>query len=94
MSESMTAETSRSMPAPRRYLHGDYLEPNDRGVGSVVYCGFCDGFCLPEHFTDEHKVADSKLRLNASKKSLYRSQQSAERPVDAANYFDGTPDPA
>ncbi len=82
-----------SMTAPRHYLHGDYLEPSDRRPGSVVYCAFCDGFCLPEHFTDEHGVAENAVRLNASKKVFYRSQQSVVRPVDAANFLEGTPDP-
>jgi hypothetical protein len=33
------------------------------------------------------------VRLNASKKVFYRTQQCVGRPIDAANYFDGTPDP-
>src|SRR5690348_5741584 len=41
--------TTGSMNALRHYLHGDYLEAADRGPGSVVYCGICDGFCLPAH---------------------------------------------
>ena len=35
----------------------------------------------------------NRVRLNASKKVFYRTQQGVERPIDAANYFDGTPDP-
>jgi hypothetical protein len=35
----------------------------------------------------------SYKRLNASKKVFYRTQQRVQRPIDAANYFDGTPDP-
>lgn len=77
----------------RHYLHGDYLEPADRRPGSVVYCAFCDGYCLPEHLYNEHEMAQSFVRLNASKKVLYRARQSVERPVNAPNYFDGTPDP-
>jgi hypothetical protein len=82
------------MTAPRHYLHGDYLEPADRGPGSVVYCGFCDGYCLPEHLYDEHELDQNFARLNASKRMLDRTRQKVERPVDAPNYFDGTPDPA
>jgi hypothetical protein len=81
------------MTGPRHYLHGDYLEPNDRGPGSIVYCAFCDGYCLPQHFTEEHERAQNLVRLSASKKVLYRSRQSFVRPVDAPNYFDGSPDP-
>jgi hypothetical protein len=33
------------------------------------------------------------VRLKASKKAFYRSQQRVPRPVDAANYFDVTADP-
>jgi hypothetical protein len=82
------------MNAARHYLHGDYLEAADRGPGSVVYCAFCDGFCLPEHLYDEHELDQNLIRLSASKRVLYRSRQKVERPVDAPNYFDGTPDPA
>ena len=81
------------MAAPRHYLHGDYLEASDRGPGSIVYCAFCDGFCLPAHFSDEHHVAQNLVRLSASKKVFYRSRQNVDRPLDAPNYFDGTPDP-
>ncbi len=81
------------MSAPRRYLHGDYLEPSDRRPGSIVYCAFCDGFCLPEHFSEEHQGAENRVRLNAGKKGLYRTRQNVERPVDAPNFFEGTPDP-
>jgi hypothetical protein len=81
------------MPAPRHYLHGDYLESSDRGPGSTVYCAFCDGYCLPEHFSAEHTAAESVVRLNASKRVLDRSRQKVERPIDAPNYFDGAPDP-
>jgi hypothetical protein len=83
------ASTSR----PRHYLHGDYLELADRRPDSVVYCGFCDGFCLPAHLYEEHDIAANYARFNASKKVFYRTQQRVQRPVDAANYFDGTPDP-
>jgi hypothetical protein len=31
--------------------------------------------------------------LNAGKKVLYRTRQTVVRPIDAPNYFDGTPDP-
>ena len=81
------------MSAPRHYLHGDYLELSERNHGSVVYCGFCDGYCLPEHLYDEHDMAASVVRLNASKKVFYRTRQAVQRPVDAANYFEGKPDP-
>ena len=81
------------MPRPRHYLHGDYLEPADRRPDSVVYCAFCDGFCLPAHLHEEHEVDANRVRLNASRKVFYRTQQSVDRPIDAANYFDGTPDP-
>ena len=77
----------------RHYLHGDYLEPTDRRPDSVVYCAFCDGYCLPAHLYEEHELDASLIRLNASKKAFYRSQQRVPRPVDAANYFDGTADP-
>ena len=83
-----------SMPRPRHYLHGDYLEAADRQPDSTVYCAFCDGFCLPTHLYEEHELDASHVRLNASKKAFYRSQVRVERPVDAPNYFDGTPDPA
>jgi hypothetical protein len=76
----------------RHYLHGDYLEAADRNATSVVYCAFCDGFCLPEHLYGEHEIDQSFVRLNASKKAFYRSQHSFKRPEGAANYFDGTPD--
>ena len=81
------------MSAPRHYLHGDYLEAADRKPGSVVYCAFCDGFCLPEHIYEEHDLAQNLVRLNATKKTFYRRPQQAERPVNAPNYLDGTPDP-
>jgi hypothetical protein len=77
----------------RHYLHGDYLEPTDRRPGSVVYCAFCDGFCLPEHLYDEHELDQSFARLKASKRMLDRTRQKVERSVNAPNYFDGTPDP-
>ena len=83
----------RSMPRPRHYLHGDYLEAVDRQPDSVVYCAFCDGFCLPAHLHEEHELDANRIRFNASKKVFYRTQQCVERPIDAANYFDGTPDP-
>jgi hypothetical protein len=78
--------------AIRHYLHGDYLEPADRNDTSTVYCGFCDGHCLPEHLYSEHAIDQSFLRLNASRKAFYRTRKNAERPQDAPNYFDGTPD--
>ena len=81
------------MSALRHYLHGDYLEAADRSPGNVVYCGFCDGFCLPAHIHDEHDFAHNLVRLNATKKMFYRTRQEAQRPVDAPNYLDGTPDP-
>jgi len=78
---------------PRHYLHGDYLEPADRRPGSIVYCAFCDGFCLPAHLYDEHDLDQNLVRLNASRKVFYRSRQAVERPVDAPNYLDGAADP-
>ena len=81
------------MPAPRHYLHGDYLEAGDRGPTSIVYCAFCDGYCLPAHLYDEHELDQNFVRLNAGKRLLDRSRQRIERPVDAPNYFEGTPDP-
>jgi hypothetical protein len=54
----------------RHYLHGDYLEPTDRRSDSVVYCAFCDGYCLPEHLYEEHELDASLVRLNASKKAF------------------------
>lgn len=77
----------------RRYLHGDYLDPEHRNPTSTVYCGFCDGYCLPEHLYDEHDLAQSMVRLNASKKAFYRTNGRG-RPQDAPNYFEGTPEPA
>jgi hypothetical protein len=77
----------------RHYLHGDYLEPADRNHGSTVYCGFCDGYCLPEHLYNEHELDQSFQRLTASKKALERTRQSVRRPEGAPNFFDGTPDP-
>jgi hypothetical protein len=81
------------MTATRHYLHGDYLEPVDRRPDSVVYCGFCDGFCLPAHLYDEHEIDQSFVRLNAGKRAFYRTRQAVERPVNAPNYFEGSPDP-
>ena len=81
------------MTRPRHYLHGDYLEPTDRRPDSVVYCAFFDVNFLPVHLYEEHDLDASLVRLNASRKAFYRSQQRVPRPVDAANYFDGTPDP-
>jgi hypothetical protein len=81
------------MAGARHYLHGDFLEPHDRGPSSVVYCAFCDGYCLPQHFADEHEHSQNLVRLSAGKKGLYRSRQDVVRPVDAPNYFDGAPDP-
>jgi hypothetical protein len=81
------------MSTKRHYLHGDYLELADRRPDSVVYCGFCDGSCLPEHLYDEHEIGQNMARLNATRKAYYRSGTKTDRPVDAANYFDGTPDP-
>jgi len=57
------------------------LEPVDRGPGSVVYCAFCDGYCLPDHLSEEHKVAEKPAcGFEASKKVFYRTRQRAERP--------------
>jgi hypothetical protein len=81
------------MTATRHYLHGDYLEPADRRPGSVVYCAFCDGYCLPEHLYDEHDLGQNLARLGASKKLLSRTRQKVERPADAPNYLEGAPDP-
>jgi hypothetical protein len=81
------------MRPPRHYLQGDYLEPADRNHGSSVYCGFCDGFCQPEHLYTEHQIDQSFVRLNAGKKALSRNRQREGRPENAPNYFDGTPDP-
>jgi hypothetical protein len=81
------------MTATRHYLHGDYLEETDRRPDSVVYCAFCDGFCLPAHLYDEHELDQSLVRLNASKKMLERTRQRIKRPADAPNFFDGTADP-
>jgi hypothetical protein len=53
----------------RHYLHGDYLEPADRNPTSIVYCAFCDGYCLPQHLYDEHEIDQNMLRLNASRKA-------------------------
>ena len=50
----------------RHYLHGDYLEARHRNATSTVYCGFCDGYCLPPHLYDEHDIAHSLPRLGAS----------------------------
>ena len=74
-------------------MHGDYLEAADRIPGSVVYCAFCDGYCLPEHLYSEHTLDESFVRLNASKRALYRAKQRIGRPENAPNYFDGSPDP-
>ncbi len=79
----------------RVYLHGDYLEPSDRNAGSTVYCGFCDGFCLPDHLYSEHEIDQSVLRLNAGKRAFYRNETNKRRrrPATAPNYFEGTADP-
>jgi hypothetical protein len=77
----------------RHYLHGDYLEPADQNHGSEVYCGFCDGFCLPQHLYDEHEIDQSFLRLKASKKAFYRATRRGERPENARNYFEGGQEP-
>jgi hypothetical protein len=79
--------------ADRHYLHGDYLEPSDRGPGSTVYCGLCDGYCAPEHLYNDHEIDQSMQRLNAGKRALGRARQSVRRPEGAPNYFDGSPDP-
>jgi hypothetical protein len=76
----------------RHYLHGDFLEAADRNPGSTVYCGFCDGYCLPEHLSEEHPLEHSFARLNAGKRAFYRAKQRVERPEDAPNYFDNRPD--
>ena len=81
------------MTANRHYLHGDYLEPKDRAPGSIVYCAFCDGFCLPAHLYDDHELEQNFARLKANKKMFERAPQRFARPVDAPNYLDGTPDP-
>jgi hypothetical protein len=81
------------MTASRFYLHGDYLEPADRRPDSVVYCGFCDGFCLPEHIYDEHEIDQIIARLNAGRRALVRARRAADRPGNAPNYLDGTADP-
>ena len=78
----------------RHYLHGDYLEPQDCNPTSSVYCGFCDGFCLPQHLYDEHDLDESLRRLNQSKKLFYRGAKGVVRPEGAPNYFEGTLDPA
>lgn len=77
----------------RHYLHGDFLEPADRCAGSTVYCGFCDGYCVPQHLYEEHPLEQSFVRLNAGKRAFYRSKQRVVRPEDAANYFEGGTDP-
>ena len=79
--------------ADRHYLHGDFLEAADRNHGSTVYCGFCDGYCLPQHLYEEHPLEQSFQRLKASKKAFYRTKQRVVRPEDAANYFDSAQDP-
>jgi hypothetical protein len=81
--------------ADRLYLHGDYLESSDRNPTSTVYCGFCDGYCLPEHLYNEHEIDQSVVRLNAGKKAFYRNEtkQRARRLAGSANYFEGTADP-
>jgi hypothetical protein len=81
------------MTASRSYLHGDYLEPADRRPDSVVYCGFCDGFCLPEHIYDEHEIDQSFARLNAGRRALVRTRRAAHHPGNAPNFLDGTADP-
>ncbi len=78
----------------RHYLHGDFLEPADRNAGSVVYCGFCDGYCLPAHLYDEHEIDQSFLRLKVSKKAFYRNARGGDRPEGAPNYFEGAREPA
>jgi hypothetical protein len=79
--------------ADRQYLHGDYLEPADRGLGSTVYCALCDGYCLPEHLYNDHEIEQSFQRLNASKRALGRTRQTFQRPEGAPNYFEGASDP-
>jgi hypothetical protein len=79
--------------AERHYLHGDFLEAADRNPGSTVYCGFCDGYCVPQHLYEEHPIEDSYVRLNAAKKAFYRTKQRVVRPDNAANYFEGATDP-
>jgi hypothetical protein len=82
------------MTASRSYLHGDYLEPADRRPDSVVYCGFCDGFCLPQHIYDEHEMDQNFARLNAGRRALVRTRRAVDRPGgNAPNYLDGTADP-
>jgi hypothetical protein len=77
----------------RHYLHGDYLEPADRNPTSVVYCGFCDGYCLPDHLYDEHEIEQSFLRLKTSKKVFYSASRRSKRPQEAPNYFEGAREP-
>jgi hypothetical protein len=77
----------------RHYLHGDYLEARHRNPTSTVYCGFCDGYCLPQHLYDEHDLDESLRRLKMAQKIFYRSKRHVGRPESAPNYFDGTADP-
>ncbi|MES1171766.1 MAG: hypothetical protein ABUL77_00890 [Bacteroidota bacterium] len=78
--------------ADRHYLHGDYLEATDRNATSSVYCGICDGYCLPQHLYDEHDIDLSVQRLKATKKVFYRVKRDGGRPENAPNYFDGSAD--
>jgi formate hydrogenlyase subunit 6/NADH:ubiquinone oxidoreductase subunit I len=77
----------------RHYLHGDFLEAADRNFGSTVYCGFCDGYCSPEHLYEEHPLEQSFVRLNAAKKAFYRAGRRGARPENAPNYFDDASNP-
>jgi hypothetical protein len=77
----------------RHYLHGDYLEERDRNAGSSVYCGFCEGYCLPQHLYDEHDLDESLRRLTMARKVFYRAKRDVARPESAPNFFDGTSAP-
>ena len=77
----------------RHYLHGDYLEGQHRNPTSTVYCGFCDGYCLPQHLYDEHDLDESLRRLKMAQKVFYRAKRDVARPESAPNYFDGSSDP-
>lgn len=73
----------------RHYLHGDYLQPEHVNPTSQVYCGICDGYCLPEHLYDEHDLDESMRRLTATRKNFYRAKRDVARPENAPNFFDG-----
>ena len=75
--------------ADQVYLHGDYLEPSDRSLGSTVYCGLCDGYCAPEHLYDDHEIEHSMQRLNAGKRALGRTRQTCPRPEECRELLRG-----